>query len=87
MAAAAGLSFGLTVLAEVASRALSPAVNDPGTAIDAIGRGVRLLTRWGKHGDISLRYPRLWVPKILTGGLFEDFFRPIARGGAGMAEV
>jgi Predicted membrane protein (DUF2254) len=29
--------FGLCVLAEIASRALSPAVNDPGTAIDVIG--------------------------------------------------
>ena len=37
--------FGLCVLAEIASRALSPAVNDPGTAIDVIGRAVRLLVR------------------------------------------
>ena len=37
--------FGLCVLAENASRALSPAVNDPGTAIDVIGRGVRLLAQ------------------------------------------
>ncbi|TMV66703.1 DUF2254 domain-containing protein, partial [Thioclava sp. BHET1] len=79
--------FGLTVLAEVASRALSPAVNDPGTAIDVIGRGLRLLTRWGRHGDISLRYPRLWVPEVRTEDLFEDFFRPIARDAAGMVEV
>lgn len=39
--------FGLSVLSEIASRALSPAVNDPGTAIDIIGRGIRCLTCWG----------------------------------------
>ncbi|MBI1216795.1 MAG: DUF2254 domain-containing protein [Alphaproteobacteria bacterium] len=35
--------YGLLVLAEIALRALSPAVNDPGTAIDVIGTLVRLL--------------------------------------------
>ena len=35
--------FGLIVLAEIAQRALSPAVNDPGTAIAVIGSQTRLL--------------------------------------------
>jgi uncharacterized membrane protein len=46
--------FGLIVLSEIASRALSPAVNDPGTAIDIIGTFVRLFARWSepmKEGD------------------------------------
>lgn len=43
--------FGLSVLAEIASRALSPAVNDPGTAIDVIGRAVRLLQSWAHRGQ------------------------------------
>lgn len=34
--------FGFCALSEIASRALSPAVNDPGTAIDVISRGTRL---------------------------------------------
>ena len=38
--------FGLVVLSEIASRALSPAVNDPGTAIDIIGALGRLLNNW-----------------------------------------
>lgn len=46
--------FGLSVLSEVASRALSPAVNDPGTAIDVIGRAVRLLLPWAKQGEPQL---------------------------------
>ena len=36
--------FGLIVLAEIASRAMSPAVNDPGTAIDALGTLLRLFS-------------------------------------------
>lgn len=39
--------LGLCVLCEIGSRALSPAVNDPGTAIEVIGRQVRLLSNWG----------------------------------------
>lgn len=38
--------FGLVVLAEIADRALSPAVNDPSTAIDVIGTLTRLLCNW-----------------------------------------
>ncbi|WP_370204894.1 DUF2254 domain-containing protein [Pararhodobacter marinus] len=38
--------FGLTVLSEIASRALSPAVNDPGTAIEVVSRLERLLWDW-----------------------------------------
>ncbi|MFW6054318.1 MAG: DUF2254 domain-containing protein, partial [Thermodesulfobacteriota bacterium] len=38
--------FGLLVLAEIASRALSPAVNDTGTAIGVTGTLVRLFVMW-----------------------------------------
>lgn len=41
--------FGLVVLAEIASRALSPAVNDNGTAIDVLGRAIRALSLWGSY--------------------------------------
>jgi uncharacterized membrane protein len=37
--------YGLIVLAEIAQRALSPAVNDPGTAIAVMGSQTRLLIR------------------------------------------
>lgn len=79
--------FGILVLAEVASRALSPAVNDPGTAIDILGRGVRLLARWSDRGDAEVCYPRLWIEPIKALDFFEDFFRPIARDGAALVEV
>jgi uncharacterized membrane protein len=79
--------FGITVLAEIASRALSPAVNDPGTAIDILGRGVRLLSGWAERGEAERLYPRLWVEPIRASEVFEDFFRPIARDGAALVEV
>lgn len=83
--------FGLSVLAEIASRALSPALNDPGTAIDVIGRGVRLLARWTKCREAeaaqSPTYPQVWVPPLHIGELFDDMFAPIARDGASLVEV
>jgi uncharacterized membrane protein len=36
--------FGLITLSEIASRALSPAVNDPGTAIQIISSHIRLFS-------------------------------------------
>ncbi len=83
--------FGLCVLAEIASRALSPAVNDPGTAIDVIGRGVRLLAQW-QHFDADkvntdIDSPHIWIPSIEIGDMLDDLFMPIARDGAGLVEI
>lgn len=88
--------FGLVVLAEIASRALSPGVNDPGTAIDIIGRLLRLLLCWmkadapsGGQGDgrEEPACPRLWVPPLQLEDLFDDAFAPIVRDGASLIEV
>lgn len=83
--------FGLCVLAEIASRALSPAVNDPGTAIDIIGRGVRLLSKWVRFDDAAKKAeigcPNVRVPSIALGDMLDDIFAPIERDGAGMLEI
>lgn len=82
--------FGLVVLCEIASRALSPAVNDPGTAIDVIGTLVRLFHQWayGKHSDApEVQYDRIYVPGLVEQDLFDDAFTGIARDGAGAIEV
>lgn len=83
--------FGLCVLAEIASRALSPAVNDPGTAIDVIGRAVRLLAQWGccdaSETDAEIDFPHVWVPAIDAADMFDDVFAPIARDGTSMVEI
>jgi uncharacterized membrane protein len=83
--------FGACVLSEIASRALSPGVNDPGTAIDVIGRSVRLLAIWTEprtsdDGD-DVEFPRVHVPPIEPDDLFEDIFTGIAGDGAGLVEI
>lgn len=82
--------FGCCVLCEIASRALSPGINDPGTAIDVIGRAVRVLAVWAEPGDAEagkVDYPRLHVPPIEPDDLFEDIFSGIARDGASVVEI
>jgi uncharacterized membrane protein len=83
--------FGLVVLSEIAGRALSPAVNDPGTAIDIIGTLLRLLLLWGEPSkagqDVPPKYGRVEVPAIQARDMFDDAFTAIARDGAGTVEV
>lgn len=79
--------FGLIVLGEIAAKALSPGVNDPGTAIQVIGTGVRLLDVWVQtpedDGPRPPRCDRLLGPGVAADDLLEDLFGPIARYGAG----
>lgn len=80
--------FGLIVLSEIASRALSPAVNDPGTAIDVIGTIVRLLSDWATERSApNVKHQRIFVPAVSAAALVRDSMSPIARDGAGMVEV
>ena len=83
--------FGLIVLAEIASRALSPAVNDPGTAIDVIGTAVRVLHEWSlpdetEEGD-EVDFPGVYVPPLTAQELVQDVFTPVGRDGASLVEV
>ncbi len=82
--------FGASVLTEIASRALSPAVNDPGTAIDVISRAMRILCAWhdaNSEAPDEIMYPQLNVATLSAADLFDDLFTPIARDGAGLVEV
>lgn len=83
--------FGLAVLTEIALRAMSPAVNDPGTAIDVVGRQARLMSLWAQgradKPDAEITHPRIHVPPLRSSDLFEDAFMLIARDGATMIEV
>ena len=81
--------FGLVVLGEVASKALSSGINDAGTAIDVIGRVARVLEGWRDEaaGAGDPPHPHLHVPPLRAADLLEDAFAPIARDGAGVAEV
>lgn len=85
--------FGVSVLAEIASRALSPAINDPGTAIEVLGRGVRVLALYADYSGYDPQRgprpecPRVLVPPLALADLFDDLFTPIARDGAALVEV
>jgi len=82
--------FGICVLAEIASRALSPAVNDPGTAIDVLGRMARVLAIWAEpleDESAAMKFPQVHVRALDIHDLFDDAFTPIARDGAAMVEV
>ncbi len=86
--------FGLLALSEIASRALSPAVNDPGTAIYIIGTFVRLFTGWvdvschrPDDPDEPIRFDRLWMDELALEDLFDDAFQAIGRDGAASLEV
>ncbi len=83
--------FGLIVLSEIASRALSPAVNDPGTAIDILGRFVRLFVLWNAPADDGetepVKFDRVEVPALCLDDMLDDAFTPVARDGAALVEV
>ena len=83
--------FGLVVLAEIAAKALSPGVNDPGTAVQVIGSGVRLLDIWleplaDDEADPS-PCTRVLAAPVADADLLDDVFGPIARYGAGDVTV
>lgn len=83
--------YGLIVLSEIASRALSPAMNDPGTAIDIIGTMVRLFVRWAQtqeeSGNLRVEYDRVAISMISLDTMFDDAFNAIARDGATSVDV
>ncbi|GAB3020986.1 DUF2254 domain-containing protein [Bowmanella dokdonensis] len=83
--------FGLVTLSQVASKALSPGINDTGTAIDVLSSLTRLLTDWSqpvaKEDVQPVRFDRVQVPELGIEEMFEDAFTLIARDGAGAVEV
>lgn len=80
--------LGLIALAEIASRALSPSTNDPGTAIQVIGAIHRVFTVVeSTPKDEEVAYSQVQVAAVPLEDLVDDAFRPIARDGAGMIEV
>lgn len=83
--------FGLSVLSEIACRALSPGINDPGTAKGIIGTLVRLLGEWTENDTVNdsdeVVYPNVAISVICVDQLFDTAFNAIARDGAACVEV
>jgi len=80
--------FGIVVLAEIACRALSPAVNDPGTAIAVLGSLHRLFASFARPGEPpEPECDRVAVPGLALDDMIDDGFTAIGRDGAQLVEV
>ena len=76
--------YGFVVLSEIALKALSPAINDPGTAIDVIGTFIRAMRLWvdnfpidneserEKHDDVE--FTRIYIKPIREQDVLEDIY-------------
>lgn len=93
-------AFGLRVLAEIASKALSPGVNDGGTAIDMIDRMTWVLESWdgpretvdnskGPRETVegSPRHDHLFIRPFDPAQLVVGPFGMVARDGVDVLEV
>ena len=89
--------FGLRVMGEIGARALSPAVNDPGTAIVVLATAVRTLIYWVDEqraheasmlADPSpVEFDRVCAPNLREPAMLTDVFEPLARHGALAVDV
>ncbi|MFO7804241.1 MAG: DUF2254 domain-containing protein [Paracoccaceae bacterium] len=81
--------LGFITLGEIGSRAMSPGVNDPGTAIDVLTRMARLLIDHQPEREVGddVKNARLWVMPTQARSYFEEGILPVLRDGSGMDEV
>ena len=79
--------FGMITLSEIASRALSPAVNDPGTAIEIVRRMTRVLSLWHDRSEAEVAFPHLWIRGLTSEEMLRDAFAALSRDGAALYEV
>ncbi|MDP8184962.1 DUF2254 domain-containing protein [Phocoenobacter skyensis] len=75
-------SFGLSVLSEVAQRALSPAINDSGTALTVLATLAQLLIERPIEKEDDRYFDRLSIVPLDEGIFIEESIAPIARDGA-----
>ena len=82
-------AYGLIMLAEIAQRALSPAVNDPGTAIAVLGSQTRLLVQTlGTPEDADAKVcDRVTAVPASPAALVAIAYEPIARCSAEQFDV
>jgi uncharacterized membrane protein len=77
------VEFGVIQIVDIALRAISPAVNDPSTAISCIDQLSRVLIRWlGRAPPPSVLFdpphvPRVMVPWIGVAGMLDTAFEQI----------
>lgn len=83
------LRYGLIVLSEVGSKALSAAINDPGTAVAVLRSGARVLAELHRKTDEAeqIHHDRIHAPALDLNEVYREFFGPVLRDGTHLAEV
>ncbi len=74
--------FGLTVLSEIGIKAMSKAINDPGTTVQTVTSQTRVLADWTtsrERNDEERRYSRLFITPQPVGDLVAASFGRHAR--------
>lgn len=82
--------LGLIALSEIGSRALAPATNDPGTAIEVLNAILRVLLLArdeSSDGNAEEDLPRVHVARPDICDFIDDAFVALVREGAGEVEV
>ena len=88
--------FGMIIMSEVASRALSPGVNDPGSAIDIIHRAQRVLWELGlkyaanendQDGEDEIQCNRIIIGHVTASDLMNDAFSALMLDGGDRVDV
>lgn len=84
--------FGLVIMSEIASRALSSGVNDPGTAIDVIHRTERILWTLGEQmmddaQDTEIHYDHIIIGTVSADDLLGDAYAAIMADGGDRFDV
>ncbi|SMX48686.1 DUF2254 domain-containing protein [Maliponia aquimaris] len=82
-------AYALRALRESAQKALSPGINDPGTAIDVVARLERLLWDWAANDDAPPDpvHDRVALADTPPSALLRAAFDGIARDGATSGDV
>jgi uncharacterized membrane protein len=87
------VEFGVIQIVDIALRAISPAVNDPSTAISCIDRLSCILIRWlGRASPAAVLFdpphvPRVFVPWISVDGMLDTALEQIRHYAANDAAV
>ncbi|MBU0726536.1 MAG: DUF2254 domain-containing protein [Alphaproteobacteria bacterium] len=81
--------LGLQILGEIASRALSPGINDPKTAVICLDRLEALLSQAAKPSapQEAPKHDRLFLPVLDFGTMIDRALHSIARDGAKAVDV
>lgn len=81
--------FGLLVMGEMASKALSPGINDTGTAIDVMTRLTKILCMFRDESDCgdTAEHDRVYIHAMDASELLHSGFAVLARDGAAMIEI